>query len=797
MLKNYIKIAFRNLTQNKVYSTINITGLAIGLAVCMLIMLYVGHESNYDRFHDHADKTFWIQGKIKMGSDSIFVGSLSYATAPLVKQEEAAVESFMRYKIQNSSTVIQNPAIPSLKFTEDKFLFADSNFFSFFSFPLSAGSKQQVLREPFNVVISPKAANKYFGNENPVGKIIRYNLTHDFRITGIADRVPSNSSIDFDFVASLSSLKSIPEEKRKTESQAIENGFFTTYFRLKRSEDAPKLEARISQLSLRTTDEKERDKFSFVATPFTSIHLKANYGDYSGLKYLEIFPMIAGLVLLLAMINYMSLSTARATSRAKEVGVRKVLGAARTSIAGQFFVESALYTTIAFALAYIVCSVFQPYFFGFLQINVDNAFLFRPGVLLSFIGLYIVTTLLAATYPSILLSAGKPVRALYGKISPKSGAPNVRRVLTVLQFTISVALIICGLVMNRQINYLRYADTGMNRDNVVMVPFNKNLAKHYTAFKQEIETIPGISKTTTSQIAMYKGNDIMGVTPKDGKDMVFLPTLAIDQNFMSTLGLQWKIAPGDPMYFNKQGAVILNETAVELLNLGTAPLDQKIDDQYHVAGVAKDFNYYSLQHKIAALALILNTGHDTVNTWGQRGGCLFAKVNARTNIPTLMGRMKTIYEKYDATKPFEFSFLDEAYNELYKSEDRLSKILSAFTLLTVLIACLGLFGLSTFIVLQRTKEIGIRKVLGATVTQLTAMLSKDFVKLVIMAVVLASPVAWWVMNKWLEDFAYRTSISGWVFAIAGIVAIATAVVTVSFQAIKAALANPVKSLRNE
>jgi putative ABC transport system permease protein len=280
MLKNYIKIAFRNLTQNKVYSTINITGLAIGLAVCMLIMLYVGHESNYDRFHDYADKTFWIQGKIKMGSDSIFVGSLSYATAPLVKQEEAAVESFMRYKIQNSSTVIQNPAIPSLKFTEDKFLFADSNFFSFFSFTLSNGSKQQVLREPFNVVISPKAANKYFGNENPVGKIIRYNMTHDFRITGIADRVPSNSSIDFDFVASLSSLKSIPEEKQKTASQTVENGFFTTYFRLKRSEDAPKLEARILQLSLRTTEEQDRNKFSFVATPFTSIHLRANYGDY-------------------------------------------------------------------------------------------------------------------------------------------------------------------------------------------------------------------------------------------------------------------------------------------------------------------------------------------------------------------------------------------------------------------------------------------------------------------------------------------------------------------------------------
>lgn len=796
MLRNYVKIAVRNLTHNRLYATINITGLAIGLAVCMLIMLYVGHESNYDRFHKDADKIYWMQGKIKMGSDSIFVGAMSFASAPLVQQHEPAVESFLRYKIQNSNTVIQNPAFPSRKFTEDKFLFSDKNFFSFFSFPLISGNKQQVLNDPFSVVISPKAANKYFGGENPVGKIIRYNNQYDFTITGIANEAPSNSSMHFDFVASISSLQSMAEEKKKTESQAVENGFFTTCFRVKNTSDAPKLEARMLELFLRSAGEDD-NKFSFVATPYISTHLKANYGDYSGLKYLEIFPMIAGLVLLLAMINYMSLSTARATARAKEVGVRKVLGAGRRSIAGQFFVESALYTTIAFVLAFIVCSVFQPYFFNFLQINVDNAFLYHPGIILSYVALYVVTTLLAATYPSILLSAGKPVLALYNKINPRGGAPTVRKVFTVLQFTISVVLIICGLVMNSQIKFLRYADTGMDRENVVMVPFSKTLAKHYSAFKKEIETLPGVILTATSQAPMYKGNDMMGVTPKDGKDMVFLPTLSVDRHFMSLLGLEWKIAPTDETALNSKSAVILNETAVDLLNLGTSPINQKIDDQYQVAGVLKDFNYYSLQSKIAALGLFINLENDTTNTFSQRGGCLFAKINARTNTPALMGQMKTIFEKYDPVKPFEFSFLDETYNELYKSEDRLSKILGTFTLLTVLIACLGLFGLSTFIVLQRTKEVGIRKVLGASVTQLTAMLSKDFVKLVLIAVVLASPIAWYVMNKWLQDFAYRISISGWVFAIAGVIAIATAIITVSFQAIKAAMSNPVNSLKNQ
>ena len=279
--------------------------------------------------------------------------------------------------------------------------------------------------------------------------------------------------------------------------------------------------------------------------------------------------------------------------------------------------------------------------------------------------------------------------------------------------------------------------------------------------------------------------------------MVFLPTLSVDENFMSILGLKWKIAPQDPLYHNKQKKVILNETAVERLNLGTAPINEKLDDQFTVAGVVKDFNYYSLQNKIAALGLFITTDRDTSAGWTKRSGCLFVKVNARTNMPGLIAQMKNTYEKYDAAKPFEFSFLDEAYNDLYRSEDRLSKILGAFTLFTVFIACLGLFGLSTFIVLQRTKEVGIRKVLGASVMQLTAMLSKDFVKLVAIAVVLASPLAWWVMNKWLQDFAYRTGISGWVFAIAGVVAIATAILTVSFQSIKAAMSNPVNSLRNE
>lgn len=796
MLKNHLKLAWRTLTRNRVYSVINIGGLSIGISACLLIMIYVGHENNYDQFHSHADRIYWMQGKIKMGSDSIFVGSMSYAAAPLVQQHEPSVESSLRFKKQSGNTVIHNPAQPTLKFAEDKFLFADSNFFSFFTFPLASGNRNQVLQNPYSVVLSQKAARKYFGDVDPVGKTIRYNNEYDFTVTGIAENVPSHSSIEFDFVASLSSLKTISEEKANTNSQLVENGFFRTCFRLKQTSDASKLEVRMLELFLRTTDEKE-NKFSFIATPLLSTHLRANYDNNGGIKYLEIFPLIAGLVLLLAMINYASLSTARATTRAKEVGVHKVMGAGRSSIARQFFIESAIYTTISFTLAFVFCVAFQPSFFSFLQITIDPSFLYSPKILLSFTALFIITTLLAAIYPTILLSAGKPILALYGKISRKTGASRVRKVMTVFQFTISVALIICGLVMNRQIRFLQSADTGIDRANVVMVPFSKSIGNHYGAFRKEIQDLTGVQQTTTSQVAMYKGNDIRGVTPKGGHEMIFLPMLSVDGNFMSVLGLDWKIAPTDPLLPTRTNAVVLNETAVERLNLGTAPLNEKLDDEYVVAGVLKDFNYYSLENKIEALGLFITTDADTANGWTKRKGCLFAKINAHTDMPVLLQQMKTIYEKYDPQKPFEFSFMDEAYNQLYKSEERLSRILNAFTFLTILIACLGLFGLSTYIVMQRTKEIGIRKVLGASVGQITALLSREFVVLVLIAIVLASPIAWWVMHNWLQHFAYRIGITGWVFVVAAIAAIATAVITISFQSVKAALSNPVDTLRNE
>ena len=790
MIKNYLIVAWRNLARYKIYSAINITGLAIGLAVCMLIVLYVGHESNYDRFHKNAERIFWLQTKLKLGNDSVFMPYLNYSAGPLAQQREPSVESFLRIRNADRNTIIQNPEKPSFKFAESDFLFADSNFFSFFSFKLIQGSKQQALREPLSVVISQRAAQKYFGAQNPIGKIIRYNNAYDLQITGIAENAPSNSSIAFDFIASLSSMLSIKEQHDLLKN---EKNDFTTYFLVSRNGQISRIEKALMQLA------KERDgeddvSSRFVSTPLHKLH-EVSAIDPANLKYLKIFPFVAALVLLLALINYMSLSTARSSIRAKEIGVRKVMGARRKIIAMQFFAESAFYTAISFVLGYILCIALQPFFFNFLQIKIDRSFLYHSSVVLSFTGLFIITVLLAANYPSLLLSAFKPVSVLYGKIR-QGRSISVRKFFTVFQFSIAVVFIICGMVMQKQMHFFRHKDTGINRQNIVMIPFGTAVTKHYAAFKEEIRSVRGVQEFSVALHPLFKGYDMMGITPPGSDKMMLIPTLDVDQHFIPMLGLKWIHAPGDSFFYKKKNSIVLNETAIGKLGLGPHPVNQKVD-QFEVAGVLKDFNWSSLQHKIDGLLLSVTSDDDSTALWANKGGCLFAKIGAGTNIPTLIERVKKIQGKYDAENPFEYYFMDDAFNALYKAEERLAKILTSFTVLAIVIACLGLFGLITFMAMQRTKEIGIRKTLGASVQNIVKLLSADFIVLVVLAVAIASPLAWYFMNKWLQDFAYRVNISWWIFLMSGVMAVGIALLTISAQSLKAATANPVKSLRTE
>ncbi len=794
MLKNYLKIAWRSLTTNKTYSFINIIGLAIGLAACMLIMLYARHEWSYDSFHKNADRIFWVQAKLKMGSDSVYLPYLNYAGGAALKNRFSSVESFLRIKQPDRDVVVQNSEAPLLKFTESKFLFADSNFFDFFSFRLLAGNRRQVLQQPFSVVLSQTAATKYFGKENPVGKILRYNNTHDFVVTGVAEATPSNSSIRYDFIAPVSSLLSMAGQREQV--QADEN-IFSTYFLLHRPAGAAQLAAALQQQNAARNESRNGDERRYMALPLREIHTVADL-DQSNSKYLELFPVVAGLILLLAIFNYISLTTARSAVRSKEVGVRKVLGANRKAITLQFFLESALYTTIAFVIGYLLCLLFQPAFFRFLQISLDNDFLYHPAVLFTFAGLYLLTVLLSAFYPSLVLSAFRPALVLYGRWGGRGGGLSVRKFVTVFQFAISVVLITTGLIIQRQLHFIQHADTGVQRENVVMIPFGPSVGTSGAAFKKEVQSLSAVSDVSVALHPLYKGYDMMGVKPKNSNQMMLLPTLMVDQHFISLVKLHWKLPPAVlPGTNNRNDLVVLNETAVERLNLPSRPIGQKVDGQFEVAGVLKDFNYASLQNKIEPLCLFVLPDSDTAALWANRGGCLYAKLKEGVAVATVMNQLKAIYLKYDQEKPFEAGFLDEAFDAQYKAEDRLAKILGAFTAFAMLIASLGLFGLATFMAVRRTKEIGVRKILGASVQNIALLLSGDFIKLVVVAIVLAWPIAWWAVNSWLQNFAYRITIEWWLFAAAGLLVLLIALLTVAFQAIKTALANPARSLRTE
>jgi len=536
----------------------------------------------------------------------------------------------------------------------------------------------------------------------------------------------------------------------------------------------------------------------FFLNPLTDSHLKNNFGDLSNIKYLKIFPLVAILILILALVNYMSLSTARATLRAKEVGVRKVTGASRLAIARQFYVESTVFTVLSFGLGYLLCYAFKPVFLNVLQLKIDNSFLYSPLVL-SLLGiLLLITVVIAGSYPSLVLSAFKPVITLKGKMSTQAGGVTVRKVFTTLQFSISVGLIVCGIIIDRQLYYFRHADTGIDRENVIMIPVGLSFGKNYPAFNRDIKALAGVSNTATSHYGMFKGYDMYSIDGKTQAETVMLPSLAVDQNFSSVLGLKWKYPPVSLNQLAVGRKVVINEAAVAKLNLPKNPVGTTITSggqKLEIGGVVKDFNFGSMEHAIQPLGLFI--APDTTKFWSKVGCNLFAKIKPHTNLPTLLETIQGIYKKYDKDTPFSYTFMDDAFNEQYKAEDRLASIFSIFTVITIILAGMGLFGLAAFTIEQRTKEIGVRKVLGASLTSISTLLSKDFLKLVLLSIVIASPVAWWAMHDWLQGFAYRINIQWWMFAAAGILAVAVAIITISYHAVKAAIANPVDSLRSE
>ncbi|NLR78718.1 ABC transporter permease [Chitinophaga eiseniae] len=796
LLFNYIKLTWRNICKRKLYSIINIGGLAAGLCVCMLIMLYVAHELSYDRFHKDSSRIFSLVQRMKMEHDTLQLDCFNYATGPAIANQDAAVTSFVRMgKLSSEPALIQNIGNPAIRDEEAAIWFTDANYFSFFSFVLLEGDTATVLQQPFTAVISASMAKKYFGNEDAVGKQLRYNDQYIFVVSGVMADAPSNSSIKADFLLSNASAAGMQETRPAVTQQETFGGSFRLYLKLDDAANVPAVAQHIDQLSA-----SKREPGRAVLTPLTDKHQESYFGDGSTLRYLKLFPLVAALILLMALINYMSLSTARATVRAKEIGVRKVMGADHKGIARQFYVESALYAILAFILGIGLYLLLRNWFFNLLELKIDSSFLYHPMVITIYAVLLLITIVAAGSYPSFVLSRYNPITVLSGKMSPVSGGGKVRKVLTVLQFGTAAALIICSVVINRQLYFFRHTATGIDKENVLVLPFRSSIGTHYQAYRQQVGGLKGVSQTGTVRYSFYSGMySIWFVGGDEGRPPRGLPQLEVDESLIRLAGLQWKTPPADMNQLGVDGTIVLNEKAAEDFNLTPSPIGKTLNmgnRKVEVIGIIKNFHFKSLHEAMSPLALAVCKSDSP--KWGAGGpGCLYVKVAARQNIPALVQQIKEIYAHYDAQTPFQYSFLDDEFGRMYTAEDHLSTIFGGFTVLTILIAALGLLGLAAFSTEQRMREIGIRKVLGASVTQITTLLSKDFIKLILISLVMAAPVAWYLMQQWLQQFAYRVDMQPWMFVLPAFIVAGAALAAIGIQTLKAAISNPVISLKRE
>ncbi len=807
MIRNYLKIAFRDLRKNKGYSAINIIGLAVGLTTCLLIMLYVVDELSYDRYNDKADKIYRVNNEVKFGGNYVDLAVAPAMMGPTMVKEFPQVEQYTRIRWYGSFLVRKGNE--NLK--EGKVAYGDSTLFDVFTLPMLAGDPKTALKEPHSLVITETMAKKYFNRIDVVGKNLVINDTGNYKITGVIKDIPAQSHFNFDFFVPFTE-----NEDSRSDNWLSEN--YNTYILLKKNADAAKLEPGLNKMmdryvgpelkniiNLSLDDFKKTGGYVRASlTPLTDIHLHSNKtGELWGngnIRFVYIFSAIALFILLIACVNFMNLSTARSANRAKEVGVRKVLGSLKKNLIQQFLTESVMISFIALLLAILLAWLLLPYFNQLAGKNIQVNSLFQPFMLASLVLLMIAVGLLAGSYPAFFLSAFQPIVVLKGKLATGFKRSWLRNALVVFQFFISIILIIGTVVIYNQLNYIRNKDIGFNRNQVLIINNTDALRDHAITFKNELLQLSGIQNATMSgylPVNYNRSNDAFFTSPTlDPKTGMSMQKWAVDENYLPTLDI--KLLQGrnfSPQFLTDSTGVIINEAAAKFL--GSKDLLNKklyrIEDiqtkkigEYHIIGVIKNFNFSSLRDVITPLGLLLRKDNGNISV----------RIST-ANIPSVIAEIKNKWQAMAPDQPFDYSFMDEQFNSLYTTEQRIGRIFITFAILAILIACLGLFGLVTYAAEQRTKEIGIRKVLGANVANIVTMISKDFLKLVLIASMIAFPVARWTMNKWLQDFAYRISIGWWVFAIAGASAIVIALITVSFQAIKAAIANPVKSLKTE
>ncbi|MFN0033878.1 MAG: ABC transporter permease [Saprospiraceae bacterium] len=817
MLSNYLTLALRNLRKNPLYSGLNIFGLSLGIATCVLIALYVRDELSFDAFNEKAERIF------RVNSDVHFGGMESrYAVVPpplggTMKRDYPQVEEFCRFRQWGMITIKKD----ELSLEEPLNSYVDGSIFKIFTLPFVEGDPNTALDEPNTVVITESTARKYFGTSTGVvGRTLRVNDNKDYRLTGVIRDIPAQAHFHFNVFFSM------PSMGEEATSDTWLSHAFQTYLLLRPDADAAGLNALFPAMVEKYTAPQvaasmgmtyqdmtaNGDYVRYNLTNIRDIHLRSDRDEEmeSGgdIRYVWIFSAVALFILLLACINFMNLSTARSAGRAREVGVRKVLGSARRALVGQFLAESFVLTGVAFVLALGLASLALPYFNDFSGKEIRLFAEARAGnfwglsdVALPLLILAVFTALLAGSYPAFILSSFRPLEVLRGN-SPSLGGQGrawLRSSLVVFQFFTSVALVICVLTVQQQLHFVQTKKLGFEKDRLVLLRNTWWLQRSTETFRQELLQMPGVESVTTSNFYPVPGMRNTGSYQPEGttdpKSTLYADRWDLDFEYLQTLGM--KLASGrdfDKNLRTDSFSVILNESAVKMLGwqnplgrkLTIMNVDSENDPTYTVIGVVQDFHFENLRQTITPVVMHL----------GGWTGMMGIRLRPGDPQPALAA-VGGLYNKYLPGKPFEYSFLDEDYGRQYRSELRIGKILGAFAGFAIFIACLGLFGLAAFTAEQRTKEIGIRKVLGASVAGITGLLAKDFLKLVVLAILIASPVAYYFMNLWLADFAYRIEIKWWVFALAGVGAALVAALTVSFQSVRAALANPVKSLRSE